>query len=330
MKFFYFMKRGFVTLCCCLVTLFSVAQTEKVQLEVVSGYPNQQIKKTIERNVSGVLSAVNQAFVRQTDIDYSQNYLSEEGIDGVDAMWSSAKFYCTKSKIVASLNRINGNYEIRGIPIHIFGEEEDDEIVIEINASGMVNNLFLSMAAHQFANISVDNNVVSETQKNIILHFLEALKTAYMKKNLSFLEDVYSDKALIIVGRTITRTDQNSLALSKDVNKEMYIGNTKYAKYTKTEYLANLQQVFRNNKKIQLQFSNIEIKQHEKKKLKNYYGVRLLQDWRADSYHDIGLLYFIIEFRENDNPLIWVRVWQDPKTDSLQQFWLGDYDIEHY
>ena len=109
MNFFYncFSKRTFATLCCCFVVMFSMAQTEKVQLELVSGYHNNLIKQTVERNLSGVLSAINQAYVQGKDIVYNQNFLSREGIDGIDAMWSSAKFYCTKSKIFASLNRVN-------------------------------------------------------------------------------------------------------------------------------------------------------------------------------------------------------------------------------
>jgi hypothetical protein len=311
--------------------MFAAAQTEQVQLELLNGFPNNQMKTAVEQNVSGVLSSINQAFAQQAEPVFNRNCISETGINGINAMYSSAKFYCTKSKITATLSKIGGGYEIRGIPIHFFDakEKEDDEIVIEVKADGSVEDIYIAMAVHQLANISVNNDVVSETQKNIILHFIEALRTAYVKKDMRFLEDAYSDKALIIVGRKITRTE-NSLSVSKDVNKEIYIGNTVYAKYSTEEYLSRLQQVFDKNEKIELKFSNIEVKQHEKKNLKNYYGVRLLQNWKATTYSDVGLLYFIIEFRENDNPLIWVRVWQDPKTDSLQQFWLGDYDIEQF
>jgi hypothetical protein len=117
----------------------------------------------------------------------------------------------------------------------------------------------------------------------------------------------------------------------KDTHKQSVYAssNTELKKMTKTEYLEHLKNVvFKNNKNLRVGFDDIKIYQHPKSKLKSFYGVRLVQTWKGDSYNDKGYLFFVIEFRENANPLIWVRVWQDIETDSQGQIGLGDFKIE--
>jgi len=52
----------------------------------------------------------------------------------------------------------------------------------------------------------------------------------------------------------------------------------------------------------------------------NVYGVELIQHWNATGYNnvpgysDVGRLFLMIDFRKEDEPLIWVRAWQPLNT----------------
>jgi hypothetical protein len=60
---------------------------------------------------------------------------------------------------------------------------------------------------------------------------------------------------------------------------------------------------------VLLEFEDIEVNTHRKHP--NFYGVLLEQYWQTSTYQDKGYLFLMIQFRDDDHPLIWVRTWQD-------------------
>ena len=43
---------------------------------------------------------------------------------------------------------------------------------------------------------------------------------------------------------------------------------------------------------------------------KEFFGVRLRQEWRSANYSDEGYVFLLWEFPENGSPIIHVRTWQ--------------------
>lgn len=80
--------------------------------------------------------------------------------------------------------------------------------------------------------------------------------------------------------------------------------------------------MFRNNKYINVKFSDYKIVRHGAKP--NYYGVTLKQDWATSSYKDQGIVFLVWDFTNEDAPKIHVRTWQ-PLTE--QAFALGDFKL---
>jgi len=315
-----------------LIINYATAQERELTINL-SGGANLAMRKNAERNIAEFIKEVNKAYEFDQPVSFRYISITDEAIKNLSSMWNFNAFYFSQDTISESLNKTLQNYEIRNVEIIIEDENNNkkrQEVAIEVNGEGTITDLYFSLQQFQYKNImATGDNVIEETRLNIMRNFLENMKTAYMRKDIDYINNIFSDKALIIVGKKLQQTNKPTLSVS-NANKElMFDDNTRYRKLTKAQYINNLRRVFLNNKKILIDFDNIEIVRHQKKGYESYYGVRLKQDWKSDNYQDTGIVFFVIEFRENDDPLIWVRVWQDANsTDKSQYVGLGDIKIK--
>lgn len=307
------------------------AQPNMIKIQIIDGAPHKTLRTLIERNTSDLLNDIAFSYSHNNkEIYYTSEGISENAKMNINAIWSLSPFYCTKQDIKERLLKTSTGFEIRNIPVKL--DSLSEEIVIELNENGNIIHVYFSVNQHQYKNFSLINNVIDETRKNIIRDFLESLRTAYMKKDIDFINMVLSDKALIVVGKVIKQTDKNSFKITDSGKHTLYDADQSssiYKRMTKKEYIAGLQRVFASNKGIFINFEDIEIIPHRKSGYESFYGVRLKQRWQSDHYSDYGILFFVIEFRERDYPLIWVRVWQDANTTTeADQIGLGEILIQ--
>ena len=144
---------------------------------------------------------------------------------------------------------------------------------------------------------------LSETDANrrhTILNYCEHFRTAYTTKDIDFLRQVFSDKALIIVGNVVK-------PLAND-DKFQAESKVTYAIHSKHDYLSRLSKVFAANQKIDVKFSGFRIMRHPT--MDGIYGVALRQQYKSDRYSDDGYLFLLWDFRDPSMPLIHVRTWQ--------------------
>ena len=144
-------------------------------------------------------------------------------------------------------------------------------------------------------------------QRMTIVSFLENYKTAYALKRLDYLESVFSDKALIIVGSylKVNPTPENRFQ-----NKVL-----RYNQMTKTEYLKNLESSFKSKEYINIEFEDNEIrKAMSKNGAGDIYGIQIKQNYYSSNYGDVGYLYLQVEFPNPDTPVIYVRTWKPEKN----------------
>lgn len=323
-------KKFLLSFASVLFVLTLTAQTNVCKLELIDGFPNKTVKNKVETNLSTLLSRFNQTFSNDLEqLSYDGIQLTENAKHYIEAIWSAGKFKCLETNIRERLLKTHSGYELRNIPISLDGTNQ--QLVFALDVRGTITDVYFSVAEHQYKNIVANNRVIDETKKNIIRDFLESFKTSYIKKDIDFINMVFSDKALIVVGKTISQSEKESLKVTDTGKHTLYESgsNSTYKKMTKTEYIDGLKRVFRSNKKIKVDFNDIEIIPHRKSGYEEFYGVRLKQRWQADNYQDYGLLFFVIQFRENEHPLIWVRVWQDANTTSeADQIGLGEILIQ--
>ena len=141
-------------------------------------------------------------------------------------------------------------------------------------------------------------------RRHTILNYCEHFRTAYTTKDIDFLRQVFSDKALIIVGNVVKpiANDDKCQAESR----------VTFAIHSKRDYLARLSKVFAANQKIDVRFSGFRILRHPT--MDGIYGVTLRQQYKSDRYGDDGYLFLLWDFRDKSMPLIHVRTWQPAAT----------------
>ncbi len=136
--------------------------------------------------------------------------------------------------------------------------------------------------------------------RQMILNYVEHLRTSYTTKDIDFLEQLFSENALIVVGTVVHSSQKETGYLSP----AQVVYNIK----SKRQYLDRLKQVFQANRTIDVQFSDFHIMRHPT--LKGIYGVSLRQGYQSDLYSDDGYLFLLWDFRDETAPKIHVRTWQ--------------------
>lgn len=161
--------------------------------------------------------------------------------------------------------------------------------------------------------------------RQLILNYCEHFRTAYTSKDIDFLQQIFSDRALIVVGTVVKSAPSQE---NNFLRPEQVIYNIK----SKREYLQRLKQVFDANKKIDVKFSNFRILRHPTHPA--IYGVSLRQGYRSDIYSDDGYLFLLWDFTDETAPKIHVRTWQPtmlndetllPKEEILG---MGDFNLK--
>ena len=143
----------------------------------------------------------------------------------------------------------------------------------------------------------------SEKSRTRIVGFLEDYRTAYATKNLEYLDKVFDDNEVIVLGKR--------LQVAPQLNKEGYMNNhrVQFTQLTKREFLRNLRRQFQSKDYINLHFSQNRIYQLQKGVER--YGIEIKQDYYSSNYGDTGYLTLIFDLTNPDQPVIHVRTWQE-------------------
>ena len=287
----------------------------------VSDFANHELRLNMEANATAFLTEINDAWNQNRDLNFAPGTLVESYRTPMKEMWETARFYVPDDVVIQSTSRlVSGHYEMRNIPLYFVdpdGDEHYEEGVIQFTPTGIISEFRIGLPAHRFQELMRQGqDDIDAANRHMILSFVENFRTAYNRKDLPFLRDVFSDQALIIVGRVVQNTGQQS-AFEQQVE---------YLQFTKDEYIERLGNLFRVNTWIDVGFSDIRILRHPRHR--SIYGVNLTQYYNSSIYSDVGYLFLLIDFRIPEEPMIHVRTWQPqyatPETDV---FTLGDMEI---
>lgn len=305
---------------------FSIA---KVTFTISDGIDNAVIKSMMENNVSRMLNEINAAQSAGRNLNFSAMGNVDTRVQQSMAMlWENTPFTCTDDDIVEHCITTGTGYQVRNIPLMMkptgereFGEDEYQEAVISFDKQGNVESFYLSISMNLYMNVIKSNLELTDLRRRqLILDYVEQFRTAYNQKDINFLNQVFSEDALIITGKVITTKHREGFTSQK----------IQYNKQSKEQYIRNLRGVFARNSYIKVTFDEIEVMRHPVNP--NYYGVTLLQGWTSGQYHDDGYLFLLWDFTNEDAPQIHVRTWQPDKIGGKtlpkdEVFTLDDFDI---
>jgi len=280
------------------------------------------IRQTMQNNAKAVFKQIHESFFnkRQT-ISLSTNNATREAIQRIQALWSTSKFYCVETELIARVLEMPGGrgLQVRNIPVFFADgatdEDKYQDMVLEFTVDGKISDLYIALPMNQYYKIFESGSGVTDLRRRqLVLGFVEDVRTAYNRKDATYLDQVFSNDALIITGKVLKRTGDSPNPVGVDVQ---------YVTQTKAEYLKRLKTVFTNNTFINIKFDEIEVLKDEESD--NIYGVTLRQSWNSSTYSDEGWLFLMIDFRNEDQPQIWVRTWQPLEVPRNKVFGLIDF-----
>lgn len=314
-----------IILCIALFILFPVtldAQNIVVKLKPDADFRNKQIVSVMERNLAKVLTEINSAQKEKRPLNLNNMPMNDFAKNGLRMLWANVFFYCDDEYVVDRLWNFSDNYMARSIPIIITPEGEDfgsgtfQEAVVEFDHEGQISDFRFAMDAAVGESMEQGGDIVDIERRMQILAYCDRFKTAYNTKDISFLEQVFSEDALIITGKVVT-------VRNGDMNPRQGVV---YNKQTKSQYLNNLRRAFARNKWIEVKFSQIgehgegnrEQAVTRSTENPNIYGVRLRQEWNSSNYSDVGYVFLLWDFSDEQHPVIHIRTWQPEYLDSTK------------
>jgi hypothetical protein len=292
------------------VQTYSQHTTEFLFLETAP----ESVKKTMQTSAKAVFAEINRAYdENKSGLALSQNDVTGDASKRIQTLWATSHFYCTETSITTRILKSSNGYQVRNIPVFFAqGKTDDDkyqDVVIEFTAGGKINDMYIAIAPHQYAKIMGHSNEVKDLRyRQLILELVENFRTAYNRKDLPFLNNIYSDDALIITGKVLKPQKRGDAPIAANSQK------VEYSVQNKKQYIAKLGRIFATNSYVNIKFDNIVVTRHEGNP--SIYGVTLKQYWNTSNYSDEGWLFLIFDYEDENNPQIWVRTWQPLKDND--------------
>lgn len=195
----------------------------------------------------------------------------------------------------------------RGLPVSCrfnLGRVFNEKLSFYIDSnSKQITHVAMGLGREAMNDVVLGHLDWSEKSRTRIVGFLEDYRTAYATKNLEYLDKVFDDNAVIVLGKR--------LQVAPQLNKEGYMNNhrVQFTQLTKREFLRNLRRQFQSKDYINLHFSQNRIYQLQKGVER--YGIEIKQDYYSSNYGDTGYLTLIFDLTNPDQPVIHVRTWQE-------------------
>lgn len=321
------MKRLSFCIVTCMLSMVLHAQ-DKVVFEFSDGIENGMLKTKMEQQVSKLLTAINQAESNQTDINYRDIDIDNLASQSIGMLWNNVRFRVMDSDIVEHCLRLSTNgtvrgYQVRNIAVEMkpldasYMGDLNQEVCIDLDASGKITDFNITMGLQQYTRLMKEGVELDDLDRRMqIIHYCEQFQNAYCQKDINFMENVFSDDALIITGKVVTRQATDIRLTTQDV---------KYTVQTKAEYLKNLRRAFAANEYVNVKFKDYKIKRHGAKP--NYYGVTLYQEWNSTRYSDKGIVFLVWDFTDDAHPKIHVRTWQPSNISEEDVFTLNKFKL---
>lgn len=185
------------------------------------------------------------------------------------------------------------------------------------NESKLITSLAFRLSSIAENDIATKNKWNNDC-KLALINFLEDYQTAYALKRYDYLESIFSDDALFIVGHVLQKNKDEL----KDIKQfKLPEEEIELLRMDKNTYFERLSKVFKSQEYINIRFTETDFQRQmvsaddENSEGEDIFGVRLLQEYQSTTYGDVGYLFLMVDLRDTKRPVIHVRAWQPDKVD---------------
>lgn len=302
---------------------------DAVNFEFSDGIDNGPLKNKMEHQISALLTAINRAETNNADINYTGIDIDNLASQSIGMMWNNVHFRVVDDDIVEHCLRVSSSkgvligYEVRNIAVEMkpfdnsYIGDINQEVCINLDPKGNISDFNVTMGLNQYVRIIKEGERLNDIDRRMqILHWVEQFRNAYIQKDINFMENVFSDDALIVTGKVMKRVPNE---IGGPITK------VEYKSMGKQQYMDNLRRVFKRNSYINVRFDDITVVRHGSKP--NFYGVTLKQGWSSTTYSDEGIVFIVWDFTDELSPKILVRTWQPMEIDDSEVFKLSNFKL---
>lgn len=223
-----------------------------------------------------------------------------------------------------------GGFEVRDLRVQVeMGDTAGSpyhDLVFALDPDGRIADLRFAMERRFYEELARDGEQLRDfVQRQQIVQCIELFRTAYNRRDLEYIERLFSNDALIIVGRVLQARPDLPTQDGRLEGSRLSQDRIEFVRRSKGEYLEALRQVFQRNDFLEVEFDSLlvvrDLQDHA------LYGITLKQRWTSSTYADTGYVFLLLDFAEPDRPLLHVRSWQPERFDDGSVISLQDFEI---
>ena len=196
-----------------------------------------------------------------------------------------------------------------------------ENVVFTFNKDNLIDAITFSLSDKAASDIiNKPESFGTDEDKIQLIQFMELYKTAYCLKQIGYIESIFADNALIIVGRMLQPDEKiGEMDGMFETGKRV-----RYDKMGKKEYINRLKMAFNSNEFININFEENTV---EKKNRQKIYSLEIKQFYNSTNYSDEGYLFLLMDLRNIKEPKIYVRAWQPDSMKVADRLKLSDFKI---
>ncbi len=260
--------------------------------------------------------------IESRDDSNIRQLFTDNGWDDYQRIVRYGKAYMLTQDPILNVRAINGITYVRGLPLQFnfpqSGRTFSEEMVFTFEGQNRVDRITFGLSEMAIGDIVGKLNATPE-EKQHILDFIEDYKTAYCTKNMDYIEKVFDDNALIIVGRMLKHDE-----IDKDYRYQSLNRDWEPVPLSKKQYIERLRKLFDANEFVNIHFEDNNVMRSNDPSSK-VFGIQIHQYYYSQRYADEGYLFLMFDLTDIKAPRIYVRTWQPEKNPDGSIFGLGDF-----
>lgn len=310
------------------VTVNSVAEKEPQQAKVettgVNLNPTQEQVVPKADDYADIIAKVTETIKNRKYSD-AYKYFTLDGLEVYNKLVTYGTGRVVGTPNIKFFKSANGNVVARGLQMSFSFKSGTKKTFVEDVVFTFDKDKKIDNVAFGLGQVAEDDILCKyapgwkDETRELIMEFMESYKTAYCLKRLDYIKSIFADDAIIIIGNVARprtgQTDYQERPVSLEGQNVI-----RYNRYTKDEYLKNLERCFKRNEFINIRFLNNEVQWLEKYDKEELFAIQIGQEYNSTTYGDKGYLFLLVDMTDHDSPQIKIRTWQ-PNEVALEKLY---------
>jgi len=276
---------------------------------------------SVHQECAQIVSKITDA-IKNKQYDIVKNFFTGEGYSVYEKIVKYGKATVLGIGLDLKVTEVNGEIMVRSVPMKFSFQGNNKQFSENINfvftKDKKVDNMTFGLSENAVNDI-FSKGQWPEEHKYTIINFMENYKTAFALKRLDYIESIFDNDALIIIGKKLQKAENIDIEYGKLKNTDF-----QYIKKSKKEYMDALRANFANNEFVNIQFDRNDVLKRDAKA--PVYGIQIEQTYFSSNYSDFGYLFLLIDFKDSLKPKIMVRSWQPEKDPQGRIIGVDSFD----